>query len=167
MGGGGGARERISCFSQASVSLTLTCISHFSMDNSSHFHISTPPPLPNLIQLALFTLSSLIILSSPTSPLPWFQFLSHSTTRAHELKASKVCPNYTPNITADSCSEIRHNHLDWHPQMRKLVVVHSLTAQLNMVLACPRLLLLQESTEILSKTIDSQRFCLESLLRSR
>ena len=93
---------------RASISLTLTCISHFFMKDNSHFHISTPPPLPTLIQLALFTLSSLILLSSPTSPLPWFPFLSHSTTRAHELKTSKACPNNTLDVTADSCTEIRH-----------------------------------------------------------
>ena len=40
--------------------------------------------------------------------LPWFPFLSHSTTRAHELKTSKACPNYTTDVTADSCTEIRH-----------------------------------------------------------
>ena len=93
---------------RASISLTLTCISHFFMEDNSHFHISTPPPLPTLIQLALFTLSSLILFSSPTSHLPWFPFLSHSTTRAHELKTSKVCPNNTLDVTADSCTEIRH-----------------------------------------------------------
>ena len=84
---------------RASIYLNLTCI---------HVTFPLPPPLPTLIQLALFTLSSLILLSSPTSPLPWFPFLSHSTTRAHELKTSKACPNNTLDVTADSCTEIRH-----------------------------------------------------------
>ena len=84
---------------QASIYLTLTCI---------HVTFPLPPPLPTLIQLALFTLSSLILLSSPTSPLLWFPFLSHSTIRAHELKTSKACPNNTPDVTGDSCTEIRH-----------------------------------------------------------
>ena len=93
---------------RASISLTLTCISHFSMDDSSHFHISTLPLSSNPHSARTFHLSSLILSSSPTTPLPWFSFLSHSTARAHELKTSKACPNYTPDVTADSCTEIRH-----------------------------------------------------------
>ena len=94
---------------RASISLTLLHVSPIFLWRIIRiFTFPLPPPLPTLIQLALFTLSSLILLSSPTSPLPWFPFLSHSTTRAHELKTSKACPNNTLDVTADSCTEIRH-----------------------------------------------------------
>ena len=92
---------------RASVSLTLTCISHF-LWRIIHIFTFPLPPSSNPHSARTFHLSSLILLSSPTSPLPWFPFLSHSTARAHKFKTSKACPNYTPNITADSCSEIRH-----------------------------------------------------------
>ena len=144
-------RERMSCFSQASASLALTCISHFSIEDSSHFHISTPP---------LFQPS----FSSHFSPSP---LLSYCPLQPLLSLGSHSFPILLQELTNSKLLKhaliIGHNN----PQMRKLVVVHCLTVEMNMVLACPRLLLLQESTEILSKTIDSQRFCLESLLRSR
>ena len=78
---------------RASVSLTLTCISHF-LWRIIHIFTFPLPPSSNPHSARTFHLSSLI--------------LSYSTARAHELKTSKACPNYTPNITANSCSEIRH-----------------------------------------------------------
>ena len=42
-------------------------------------------------------------LSSPTTPLPWFLFPSPSTTRAHEHKPSKACPNYTTKVSRCGC----------------------------------------------------------------